>query len=84
MVWIHGGAFTAGAGSIPWYSGTNLASRGDVVVVTINYRLGAFGFLHLDNVLGSGLRGVGQQRHPRSSRGDQLGAREHRVVRWRP
>ena len=53
MVWIHGGAFTAGAGSIPWYSGTNLASRGDVVVVTINYRLGAFGFLHLDKVLGA-------------------------------
>jgi para-nitrobenzyl esterase len=59
MVWIHGGAFTAGAGSIPWYSGTNLASRGDVVVVTINYRLGAFGFLHLDEVLGAGFEGSG-------------------------
>jgi para-nitrobenzyl esterase len=59
MVWLHGGAFTAGAGSIPWYSGTNLASRGDVVVVTINYRLGAFGFLHLDKLLGSGFDGSG-------------------------
>ena len=59
MVWIHGGAFTAGAGSIPWYSGTNLASRGDVVVVTINYRLGAFGFLHLDKVLGAEFDGSG-------------------------
>src|SRR3954471_9775626 len=59
MVWIHGGAFTAGAGSIPWYSGANLASRGDVVVVTINYRLGAFGFLQLDKVLGAEFGGSG-------------------------
>jgi para-nitrobenzyl esterase len=59
MLWIHGGAFTAGAGSIPWYSGTNLATKGDVVVVTINYRLGAFGFLYLDRVLGSGFEGSG-------------------------
>jgi para-nitrobenzyl esterase len=57
MVWIHGGAFTAGAGSIPWYSGTNLAARGDVVVVTINYRLGVFGFLRLDEVLGAEFSG---------------------------
>ena len=46
MFWIHGGAFTLGSGSEPLYSGANLARRGDVVVVTINYRLGAFGFLH--------------------------------------
>ena len=59
MIWIHGGAFTAGAGSIPWYSGTNLAARGDVVVVTINYRLGAFGFLHLDKALGTEFEGSG-------------------------
>jgi len=52
MVWIHGGAFTAGAGSIPWYSGANLARGGDVVVVTINYRLGALGFLHLADRFG--------------------------------
>jgi para-nitrobenzyl esterase len=59
MLWIHGGAFTAGAGSIPWYSGANLARGGDVVVVTINYRLGVFGFLHLDNLLGTGFEGSG-------------------------
>lgn len=59
MVWIHGGAFTAGAGSIPWYSGANLASRGDVVLVTINYRLGTFGFLHLDKQLGAEFNGSG-------------------------
>ncbi len=51
MLWIHGGAFTLGSGSDPLYSGANLARRGDVVVVTINYRLGALGFLH-DPVLG--------------------------------
>jgi para-nitrobenzyl esterase len=41
MVWIHGGALTAGAGSI--YDGEQLARKG-VVVVTLNYRLGVFGF----------------------------------------
>ena len=45
MVWIHGGAFILGAGSTSLYSGEHLATRGDVVVVTINYRLGALGFL---------------------------------------
>lgn len=44
MVWIHGGSFTTGAGSQPMYEGKNLA-RQDVVVVTINYRLGPLGFL---------------------------------------
>lgn len=44
MVWIHGGALTRGSGAIPAYDGTRLADKG-VVLVTINYRLGAFGFL---------------------------------------
>lgn len=44
LVWIHGGAYVNGSGSVQWYDGTRLASRG-TVVVTINYRLGAFGFL---------------------------------------
>jgi para-nitrobenzyl esterase len=47
LVWIHGGAFVMGTGSSVLYSGRRLARRGDVVVVTINYRLGALGFLHL-------------------------------------
>jgi hypothetical protein len=38
MLWIHGGAFLGGSGSDPVFDGGNLASRGDVVVVTINYR----------------------------------------------
>jgi para-nitrobenzyl esterase len=44
MVWIHGGGYTAGAASEPRYDGAALASRG-VVLVTLNYRLGLFGFL---------------------------------------
>jgi para-nitrobenzyl esterase len=43
MVWIHGGAFTRGSGSTPAYNGENFAKKG-VVLVTINYRLGIFGF----------------------------------------
>ena len=46
LVWIHGGAFLGGSGAIPIYNGRNLASRG-IVVVTINYRVGPFGFLAL-------------------------------------
>ncbi|MEO4055128.1 carboxylesterase/lipase family protein [Solibacillus sp. CAU 1738] len=47
MVWIHGGSFLSGSGSSSLYDGTSFAEQGDVVVVTINYRLGVFGFLHL-------------------------------------
>jgi carboxylesterase type B len=45
MVWIHGGSFVDGAGSMDVYDGARLAARGDVIVVTLNYRLGAIGFL---------------------------------------
>lgn len=45
MVWVHGGAYIFGAASQPLYDGRVLATRGDVVVVTLNYRMGAFGFL---------------------------------------
>jgi para-nitrobenzyl esterase len=45
MVWIHGGGFTSGSGSVFLYRGDHLVRNGDVVVVTINYRLGALGFL---------------------------------------
>jgi len=50
MVWIHGGAFSSGAGSLPWYSGERFAAQGNVVFVAINYRLGALGFLYLPGV----------------------------------
>ncbi|MFD9128378.1 carboxylesterase/lipase family protein [Kitasatospora sp. NPDC059571] len=46
MVWLHGGAFTNGSGSVPGYDGSRFARDG-VVCVTVNYRLGADGFLHL-------------------------------------
>lgn len=55
MVWIHGGAFILGAGSQHLYDGATLARRGDVVVVTINYRLGALGFLPLQDAQGQPL-----------------------------
>jgi para-nitrobenzyl esterase len=58
MVWIHGGAFVLGSGSFAWYAGANLAARGDVVVVTLNYRLGALGFMHLAPVLGDDFTGA--------------------------
>jgi len=44
MLWIHGGGFTRGTGATPTYDGENFADKG-VVLVTINYRLGALGFL---------------------------------------
>ncbi len=59
MFWIHGGAFVNGAGSAPIYDGTRFAQHGDVVTVTANYRLGAFGFLHLDDILGGEFAGSG-------------------------
>ncbi len=45
MVFIHGGGFVMGSGSQPWYEASKLAAAGDLIVVTINYRLGPFGFL---------------------------------------
>lgn len=54
MVWIHGGGFMVGSGSTGIYSGEDLARRRDVVVVTINYRLGPLGYAHLGSVLGEG------------------------------
>ncbi|HEY1812869.1 MAG TPA: carboxylesterase/lipase family protein [Kofleriaceae bacterium] len=44
IVWIHGGAFVMGSGSMPLYNGSSFVERHDLVVVTINYRLGLFGF----------------------------------------
>jgi para-nitrobenzyl esterase len=59
LVWIHGGAFMFGSGSTPWYDGTNFARNGDVVVVTINYRLGPLGYLHLADLFGDEFEGSG-------------------------
>ncbi|MEM9378294.1 MAG: carboxylesterase family protein, partial [Pseudomonadota bacterium] len=51
MLWIHGGAFIGGSGN--QYDPTNLARKNDVIIVTLNYRLGIFGFLNLQR-LGAG------------------------------
>ena len=47
MVWLHGGGYFAGSGGSAGLDGSNLARRGDVVVVTLNHRLNAFGYCHL-------------------------------------
>ncbi len=46
MMWIHGGAYITGGGQEQWNDAASLAKDGDVVIVTINYRLGAFGYLY--------------------------------------
>jgi para-nitrobenzyl esterase len=49
MFYIHGGAYNHGSGSSPLYDGAALARHGDVVVVTVNHRLNAFGYLYLQH-----------------------------------
>ncbi|MFJ9763934.1 carboxylesterase/lipase family protein [Streptomyces erythrochromogenes] len=48
LVWIHGGGFVSGSGSLPGYSGETFARDGDLVVVSINYRIGPLGYLNPD------------------------------------
>ena len=50
MVWFYGGAFRVGSTADPIYNGAVLAGDGDVVVVTVNYRVGAEGYLALEDV----------------------------------
>ena len=47
LVWFHGGDFVAGSASMPGYDGSRLATDGDLVVVTVNCRLGPLGFLYM-------------------------------------
>jgi para-nitrobenzyl esterase len=53
MVWLHGGGFVSGSGSGLMYDGKNLSTRGDVVVVTVNHRLGVLGYMNLDGIVDS-------------------------------
>jgi para-nitrobenzyl esterase len=53
LVYFHGGGFLSGSGSWPAYDGTRVAARGDAVVVTVNHRLGAMGFLYLAEIGGA-------------------------------
>ncbi len=59
MFWIHGGGFTSGSGSARLYDGANLARRGEVVVVTINHRLGALGYTYLRDAGGEAFAASG-------------------------
>ena len=52
MVWLHGGGYTGASGSYFLYDGTHLASKHDVVAVTLNHRLNVFGYLHLADLGG--------------------------------
>jgi para-nitrobenzyl esterase len=52
LVWLHPGGFEYGSANLAFSDGTNLARRGDVVVVSINHRLGALGFMHLAELAG--------------------------------
>ncbi|KAL8420055.1 hypothetical protein RB594_002999 [Gaeumannomyces avenae] len=61
MFWIHGGAFISGSGSDTTFDGGNVASRGDVVVVNINYRVGSLGFLALNDGATNGNYGLADQ-----------------------
>ena len=59
MVWFHGGGYSIGSGSWPVYDGASLTRRGDVVVVTVNHRLGPLGYLHLGELGGPELMSSG-------------------------
>ncbi|KAK3988378.1 putative esterase/lipase [Cladorrhinum sp. PSN332] len=58
MLYLYGGGLTSGSGKNPNTDGTNLASRGDVVVVSVNYRVGTLGFLNLNDGIHIGNYGV--------------------------
>ena len=82
MVFIHGGGFTSGSGSVFLYRGGNLVRNGDAVVVTINYRLGRTRVPRSPRP-GRPRRPGRQLGHPRPGCRAGLGARQHRRLRWR-
>ncbi len=53
LVWLHGGAFIIGAGRWKWFDGAKLSKEQDIVVVTVNYRLGALGYLDVSELGGA-------------------------------
>jgi para-nitrobenzyl esterase len=59
LVWLHGGGFAVGSGADVIGDGAGFAVSCDVVVVTVNFRLGAFGFLHLAELAGDTFAGAG-------------------------
>ena len=75
FVWIYGGGFIHGDGSDPLFDGSNLAAAGAMVVVTINYRLGVWGFVPFARA---------QRRSSRPDRRVRMGEAQHRGFRRRP
>ncbi|MGD0779875.1 MAG: carboxylesterase/lipase family protein [Dehalococcoidales bacterium] len=61
IFWIHGGAFIIGAGTEPFLESGKLAKRGDIVLVSINYRMGAFGFLNLKEITNGKIPATGNE-----------------------
>lgn len=59
MVWLHGGAFVVGSGASPLYDGSSLAAGEDVIVVTLNHRLGLLGYLYLAELGGEDFEASG-------------------------
>lgn len=60
MIWIHGGGYVTGQGT--WYDGSYLSAVGDVIVVTVNYRLNIFGFLSTNDDILPGNYGLWDQK----------------------
>ena len=83
-MYIHGGGNTEGSGAVPVYDGEGLAKKG-IIVVTVNYRLGIFGFFtHPELTAESGRPLLRQLRSSRPDRGAALDSRQHRRFRRRP
>ena len=61
FIWIHGGGYVSGGSELPVYDGSKLAARGNMVVVTINYRLGIFGFMSLNDATNGRIPSTGNQ-----------------------
>lgn len=61
LIWIHGGGYTSGSSDVDNYDGAVLAAFGDMIVVTINYRLGIFGFLNVKHETAPGNQGLHDQ-----------------------
>ncbi|MEN7342429.1 MAG: carboxylesterase family protein [Pseudomonadota bacterium] len=61
MVWIHGGGFAVGSASQSWYDGSTLAREHNVLVVTINYRVGVLGFLRLNDITDGRIPATGNE-----------------------
>ncbi len=61
LFWIHGGAFIIGSGSEGFLDSRNLVKRGNIVLVSINYRLGALGFMNLKEITGGRVPATGNE-----------------------